>query len=216
MANSTNMQVEFVMATHTPDGEQLAEPGVERIKVDFAQINPETFLKGYSQPDLLRDTKKYINIFIFGFTADYENVMELSVRPYSGESSALEGLECTDFWPTHQDIDYMHAVVIDNRWIYELNALEQIPSPYFYEGCIASSTARGLGGYLGLFYIFPSAEDGSCVDADYCGDTPCYNREEYFEYLATNSLFSELIKRKDCVTGDITTPNNVMDLAYSW
>lgn len=223
-ANSTDMQVEFVMATHTPDGEQLAEPGVERVKVGFSHVHPIKFLVEYSQPDLLWDTEKYINIFICGFLPPYGSSHGYSMTSYSVMPSALEGLEVLDFWPTHDDVNYMHSIVVNNLHIYKLNSLEQFDKN-FSTAAAPSSIAYDLGSYLGLFDIYSMSEDGDCADTDYCADTPCYDRDKYRtqadEYIATHRPFTsdvikEVIKRTDCVTGEISRPNNVMDLFYSW
>lgn len=143
---------------------------------------------------------------------------------YSVMPSALEDLEVLVFWPTHDDVNYMHSIVVNNLHIYKLNSLEQFDKN-FSTAAAPSSIAYDLGSYLGLFDIYSMSEDGDCADTDYCADTPCYDRDKYRtqadEYIATHRPFTsdvikEVIKRTDCVTGEISTPNNVMDLFYSW
>lgn len=221
--NSVNMKLEFVMATHDPLGGELSEHGVDRVKIDTESINPDDFIYDF-WPNILWDLEKYINVFVYHFPEDKNGVLGVSIRPYSEVAFPLPGLEVVDFWPVHSDVDYMHGVSINSRYIYSFNHNENEPSLNFSD--ISVVLAHELGHHLGLFHIFTQTEEGgSCTDKDYCADTPCYNRSEYEkilkEYLAINPNLDwyeamEFMKRTDCVTGETSKPNNVMDYMYSW
>lgn len=218
--NSVNMELGFVMATHDPAGGELPEHGVDRVKIETQVVNQYEYL--LSRMDLLWDTERYINIFLYKFP---ENIHGLgfSVFPYTEISQALPGTIILDFWPVHSDIDYLHAISIDNKNIYSSGQNENTNNLAQSDICVI--IAHELGHYLGLYHIFSEAKDESCTDSDYCADTPCYNRSEYEkminEYFSSNPTFDwyeamEFMKRTDCVTGETSKPNNVMDYMYSW
>ena len=72
-----------------------------------------------------------------------------------------------------------------------------------------------LGHYLGLFHTF--SEDNTCVDDDYCDDTPTYDRKLYDTWYAAAGrvTLAEGAQRMNC-SGDKFVSNNVMDYDISY
>ena len=96
---------------------------------------------------------------------------------------------------------------------------------------IVATIAHELAHYLGLFHTFSESDDeglNTCMDTDYCDDTPTYDREAYSNWMQSYieskngiknmslSEFNKLFERKDCVTNLTSTPNNIMDYDISW
>lgn len=219
--NSAVMPLEFVMATHTPDGRELAEPGVNRVRDNNADGYGNSFTEGYSHPELLWNPEKYINIFIVS-RAKGSNLGGRSTFPYTTIESPLPGTKALDFWPVRADINYMHGIIISNEYIYRINSSE---GKLYDTRDISFVVAHELGHYLGLYHMFSESNTGTCLDTDYCADTPCYDRQKYNreveEFFAANPdyTYNDLMNfmyRTNCVTGEVTKPNNVMDYEYSW
>ena len=66
-----DLGMEFVMATHDPEGNLLEEAGVDRHKINEATLN-SSFFMGYGREPkkyctYMWDTNRYINIFIYTF-----------------------------------------------------------------------------------------------------------------------------------------------------
>ena len=78
--------VEFVLATETPNGKKMDIAGINRTKLPIKSINTDAFM-GYTKDapaeykNILWDQDRYINICLFDF-AD-EDVAGISCFPYT-------------------------------------------------------------------------------------------------------------------------------------
>lgn len=223
--SGTDMGVEFVMATETPDGKSLEEPGVDRVKWDFPTIDCNELMRSTKKEyqDLLWDTRRYVNVLLYEFTD--KNLLGISQFPWLPQPYALDGLEST---PKGADVTrpkYPQCVSINNRYIYDL------PTGDTYKmSNTAVTLAHELGHFLGLYHAFNQTAQGNtdtAEDTDYCTDTPPYNKKQYDSALATymslngeiTSLSSEgyatYVMRTNSKTGEEFRSTNVMDYAIS-
>lgn len=231
--NSSNIGVEFILATEDPDGKVLTEPGIDRVLWDSPEMDCVKFMSSKNNKkylNLLWDTDRYINIMLYTFvqTETGGTILGISTFPYTIQPDQLDGLNQINFIPTHSSLTYPHCVSINNSFI---NSEFSIQGSRYSSVDIAITLAHELGHYLGLYHTFSESSDESddtCKDTDYCTDTPTYDRAAYIQYMehyiAEKSKDSEikwedymkLMERRDCLAGTITTPNNVMDYDISW
>ena len=225
---STDMNLEFVLATENEQGLPLSEPGINRILVDNVVYDCDEFMKDKKNLQYLWDSNKYINIVLYTFTE--ENVLGISHLPYTVKPDEFPGLNQLNYFPVHSNLNYPHCISINNKWIDSDSSIE---GTRYNSTDVIVTLAHELGHYLGLFHAFNEKEgiNGEanldiCEDTDYCEDTPPYNRSEYYDYrdeylknLGRDITYEDLpylMKRKNCLTNQESTPNNIMDYDISW
>lgn len=217
--NSTDMNLEFVLATQSPNGETLPHAGVEYIQRGTSKMDHRKFMSEENKDNvgLLWDLDEYINVMVYEFTN--ENVLGVSHLPFSMKSSYLEGLTEVKYLVKTSNLVYPHCVSINSSYIHE-----QSTEDMYNSLDVSVSLAHELGHYLGLYHVFSEDENGEanqCLDSDYCDDTPMYNRIEYDQwlekYFAETSLplLSDVVKRKAC-DGSTFVSHNILDYAYSY
>lgn len=212
-ANSVDMNLEFVLATESPSGEILAEPGVERIEWSTSIVmDYEDFMSRNDRKYnyLLWEPNDYINVMIYTFTN--EEVLGVSALPYTPDAYPLDGLENVSLHLTGKNLAYAHCISINNTGgIYD--------DPLYWDEP-AVTLAHELGHYLGLYHVFfEASQDGVeiCEDTDYCDDTPTYDRTEYMNWMNNLSpddgsyTYDFFCQRYDCVRGISYKSHNIMD-----
>lgn len=221
---SVDINVEFTLATTDPQGNQLSEPGVNRVQWATPMMDCQAFMqeKNSKNAALLWDLNRYVNVFVYTFTND--RILGISHIPYASTTHPLDGLSEGDYYFRNPKTSYPHCVSINNQYIYN------IPEYGFYSSSdIAVTLAHELGHYLGLFHAFGASEDEKGnkmdwqTDTDYCEDTPNYGRESYEEWLsnyldttpANNQKFSEMVKRTSS-TNEQFDARNIMDYSVCW
>ena len=231
-SNSVDMNLEFVLATENPQGVKLDEPGVHPIQVSNPVQDCEVFMTDKANLKYLWDTDKYINIMLYPFKQDENSegvILGISHLPYTIKPDYLEGLNQLNGIPSHSSLKYPHCISINNTYI---NSTPSNESKKIYSSTdIVATIAHELAHYLGLFHTFSESDDeglNTCMDTDYCDDTPTYEREAYSNWMQSYieskngiknmslSEFNKLFERKDCVTNLTSTPNNIMDYDISW
>lgn len=234
---SANIRVKFVAATEDEKGEKMKTQGVVYDQWDEKYpINCENFMtsNGNKYTKYLWDPNKYINVFVYLFDEDggEGEVLGISHMPYkTKENATLQGLEQVAIGKmTKKNISFPLSVSINAKYINTLSArytssLKEKTFRGYKEEDVVVTLAHELGHYLGLFHVF--AEDrnngviDSCVDSDYCQDTPSYNKKQYekdaldLASRLTSSNVHELFQRKDC-SGKVYEATNIMDYAYCY
>ena len=218
-----DLGMEFVMATHDPEGNQLAEPGVDRHKINDATINSSYFM-GYGRDpkrycQYMWDPNRYINIFTYAF--EDKAILGISHFPYAIKPHALEGLTELEYDADWSELPWPQCVSINNEYIYSHEA-------YYTMTDVVNTLAHELGHFLGLRHAFsedPETYDRDiCLDSDFCTDTPTYNKAAYDKLLQAlmasgGSIDNEekelLLMREDCETGEEFRSTNIMDYAYT-
>ena len=218
-----DLRMEFVMATHDPEGNLLAEPGVDRQKVNVGTINSSTFM-GYGKDPkkycaYMWDPNRYINIFIYTF--EDKGILGISHFPYAIKPHAMEGLTELETDAPWEELPWPQCVSINNEYIYSHEA-------YYTMTDVVNTLAHELGHFLGLRHAFsedPETYDRDiCLDSDFCTDTPTYNKAAYDKFMqgcmqSGGSIDDNekqlLLMREDCETGHEFRSTNIMDYAYT-
>ena len=215
--------LEFVMATHDPEGNLLEEAGVDRHKINEATINSSYFM-GYGRDpkkycQYMWDPNRYINIFVYTF--EDKGILGISHFPYVIKPHTLEGLAELELDTDWSELPWPQCVSINNEYIYSHEA-------YYTMTDVVNTLAHELGHFLGLRHAFsedPETYDRDiCLDSDFCTDTPTYNKAAYDKLLQAlmasgGSIDNEekelLLMREDCETGEEFRSTNIMDYAYT-
>ena len=218
-----DLRMEFVMATHDPEGNLLAEPGVDRQKVNVGTINSSTFMGYGKEPKkycaYMWDPNRYINIFIYTF--EDKGILGISHFPYAIKPHAMEGLTELETDAPWEELPWPQCVSINNEYIYSHEA-------YYTMTDVVNTLAHELGHFLGLRHAFsedPETYDRDiCLDSDFCTDTPTYNKVAYDKFMqgcmqSGGSIDDNekqlLLMREDCETGEEFRSTNIMDYAYT-
>lgn len=208
--SGVNMNLEFTLASHDPEGNLLPEPGVNRIHWNTPIMDCEQFMNTMdpTTADIIWDPNQYINVIIFTYTND--DILGITHLPYATNAAPLAGLSNGDYYLNNPQPKYPHCVSINNTYIYE----ESTPWQYSNEDII-STLAHELGHYIGLLHAF---SDNGCDGTDYCNDTPNYDRQKYDEWLlglsGQHSL--EYLATKTSCTGETFIAHNIMDYMYCY
>ena len=218
-----DLGVEFVMATHDPEGNLLEEPGVDRVQVFSATINSSVFMGYGTNPKqycrYMWDPNNYINIFTYKFESS--SVLGISHFPYVIKPHALEGLTELEYDADWSELPWPQCVSINNDYIYS-------HEDYYTMTDVVNTLAHELGHFLGLRHAFsedPVTYDRDvCYDSDFCTDTPTYNKSAYDIFMqgcmsSGGRIDDEekemLLMREDCETGEEYRSTNIMDYAYT-
>ena len=218
-----DLGLEFVMATHDPNGNLLEEPGVDRHKINEATIN-SSFFMGYGRDPkkycaYMWDPNRYINIFTYAF--EDKAILGISHFPYAIKPHAMEGLTELELDAPWSELPWPQCVSINNEYIYSHEA-------YYTMTDVVNTLAHELGHFLGLRHAFsedPETYDRDiCLDSDFCTDTPTYNKAAYDKLMQAcmssggridDEEKEMLLMREDCDTGEEFRSTNIMDYAYT-
>lgn len=170
--------VEFVLATETPNGKKMDIAGINRTKLSIKSINTDAFM-GYTKDapaeykNILWDQDRYINICLFDF-AD-EDVAGISCFPYTIAPDTLIGLTKLNHWVKPNELILPYCVALNTAY------LKDFPQTLTRSSNFAESIAHELGHYFGLRHVFGEGETpaDATKDTDYCTDTPTYHRKNY-------------------------------------
>lgn len=222
--SNNNMNLEFDLATTDPNGNTLAEAGIDRQYISTDSIECDKFMGGTLPPSdnskyvsMLWNLNKYINVFLYEFKTDNSGYVTMGIThlPYVSSANELAGLNVGDYYLTH-NWDYPHCASINSSFIYEYDPTSQYYNPYD----VSVTIAHELGHYLGLFHVFTEVGKIKCSGDDYCTDTPNYDRATYekwlVNYIQTHKTLtlSDLLPRTNCETSATFNGDNIMDYEY--
>lgn len=227
-SKSVDMNLEFTLATTDENGNTLTTPGVEYVQWTDIPMDCMTFMGTNNSKNaaLLWDPNKYINVMLYKFTSDNSGSVTLGIShmPYSiTGANFLEGLTPTTYTTiTKENLAYPYCVSINSRYINEKSENNS-----YNRFDVTVTLAHELGHYVGLHHAFSEDEEGNtntCINSDYCDDTPTYNRDAYEAELAVieneakasgkDLYMNDVTFRENCETGVRFTAHNIMD--YSW
>lgn len=144
---STDIGIEFALATRTPDGKPT--DGIERISLSGAPFK-ERYINEIIKPNTIWDPSRYLNIWVANLAG---GVLGFAQFP---ESSSLEGI------PAEVGGAKTDGVVIN---FIGFGTMGTVNAP-FDKG---RTVTHEVGHWLGLRHVWG---DGDCSATDYCADTP--------------------------------------------
>ncbi|MGK7389040.1 MAG: PKD domain-containing protein [Candidatus Cyclobacteriaceae bacterium M2_1C_046] len=184
--------IEFVLAVLGPDGNELPEPGINRINGgaaswEFTQI--ENTLK----PGTIWDPTKYFNMWTLEFGGEDAELLGYAQFPN------LSGLDGIDRSNGAAETD---GVVVGYRYF---GRTGNVSSPYD-EG---RTTTHEVGHWLGLRHIWG---DGGCAEDDFCTDTPAAGQPNY-SCITANSCDEGVDDQNDMIENYMDyTPDACMNI----
>ncbi|MEG1634129.1 MAG: M43 family zinc metalloprotease [Rikenellaceae bacterium] len=194
-AKGIDTKIELTLAQYDNNGVMMKEPGIDKIKSDKAEYDPD-FFANYRKESIseMWDLSKYINIWIFAIPKD--NIVGQSYLAYCTDSHPLGGLHKGDTY-LYNTPTYAHGIYMSNKFIKNLTVFSQ-------------SLTHEIGHYLGLLHVFETKNENNCdVANDYCDDTNTYIRKEYEQTMIRGSYY-----RNDCLKSIRYEANNYMDYDY--
>lgn len=162
-----DMPIRFCLATKDPNGNALAEPGVERIdfrnmsissQIDTANLSVASINK--LKPSTIWDPSKYMNVWTFDFfPPSTAGLYGWATFP---KSSTLSGIVNDETLET----DSTSGLMIGTR---AFGCKDKYPNGYYALGYnLGIAVVHEVGHYLGCRHV---NGDASCGD-DFCNDTP--------------------------------------------
>ncbi len=154
-------RIEFCMAIVDPNGEPMAEPGVNRVNTQSLGFNTQPYSIQYMdntvKPITQWDPAQYINIWV----ARINFFFFLPIEGYAQfpSQSGLPGLN-PDEGPANSD-----GVVVRHRTV----GSTDLPNPQGGNFGQGRTLTHELGHFFGLRHIWG---DGNCSADDFCDDTP--------------------------------------------
>lgn len=201
---SLDMNVEFLAATHDPEGNPLKRAGInwlehERVTMDANEFHDNK----YGDIKYLWDLNKYINVFVFMMPLYYG----ASGMPYTPANNPLEGLPSNDLYFTEYPTDEVPCIALNYGHML-------IDNDTTTGGNHFNVFVHELGHYLGLYHAFSSGPE---VETDYCDDTPDYNRNDYMGrfYPVFSPYWMENLKRIDR-DSNVFISTNIMDYTLGY
>ena len=142
-----DLNMEFVLATEDPEGNELSEPGVNRVQWTTSTIDCQEFMDSYKNErylGLIWDPDRYINILLYNFSD--ASILGISEFPYTVAPDYLAGCDqWTGGVPTQDQLVSPRCVSINNRYIYEDQAPLTPETPDGNANYVAVTMAHELG-----------------------------------------------------------------------
>lgn len=194
--------VQFVAATHDPDGNSLPEPGIDRVhyagalNMDFEWfLNSDRELKPRDL-SILWPTDRYVNIWLFQFRSSDDPALDQSLTTgasYTPFCTSAHPLSKLPMWNNawYYQPNYMHGMALNS---YYFN--RETEHPLDDGGML--TLCHEMGHYLGLLHVFaygdeePGTDPADNASDDGCTDTPKYDRETYQEWLSSLDMSDPL------------------------
>lgn len=174
---SVDMNLEFIPATHDPQGKPLERAGVNWIQHTQETMDPQDFEDNkYGDARWVWDPNRYVNVMIYSFSSP--TIAGFSAYPFTPKFDALEGLPSNDWYYVELPDSYVPCLSLNISFMYKTT-----PTPLGDQEIAVFSLTHELGHYLGLFHAFSNSGE---FESDYCDDTPDYDRGDYLFWKTMN------------------------------
>jgi hypothetical protein len=155
-----DLEIEFCMAVVDPDGNVLAEPGIDRINAPSLGLQSPGYTTGYMdnqvKPVTIWDPESYVNVWVTPINLFIFTVLGYAQFP---SASGLSGLNNNE-GPAATD-----GVVVSSETVGSIS----FPNPSGGNVGGGRTLTHELGHFFGLRHIWG---DGGCSVDDFCSDTP--------------------------------------------
>lgn len=157
---AADVELEFCLAIQDESGNEMAEPGINRITDYGDGTFTDSYVNTTIKPQTQWDPTKYMNVWVVpGLTNGFFELLGYAQFPdYSG----LDGLDTTN------DSANTDGIVIIASSVGSVANPNPNGAPY----ASGRTLTHEAGHWLGLRHIWG---DGDCSDDDYCDDTPNAN-----------------------------------------
>lgn len=157
-------EIEFCMAVVDPNGNILAEPGIDRRNMTQASWQRSTGaandIEGVLKPQTIWDPTKYFNIWVVNFGGNSSSLLGYAQFP----NSTLQGIG------TNNGGANTDGVVVRFR---SLGSVGNVATPY-HKG---RTLTHEIGHAFGLRHIW--GDGSNCNASDFCDDTPKASAANY-------------------------------------
>lgn len=162
-----DLEIEFCMATIDPDGNVLAEPGIDRVDAPSLGLNAPGYNTNYMddvvKPNTIWDPEQYVNVWVTPINLFFFSVLGYAQFP---SATGLPGLNANE-GPASSD-----GVVVSPETIGSVS----LPNPAGGVVGAGRTLTHELGHFFGLRHIWG---DGGCNADDFCADTPQSDGSNY-------------------------------------
>jgi len=201
-AASASANLEFILATHNPEGSLLETPGIKKTIFTVAQVNK---YNPYPEYGYTGGIIPYIKNFISQYTWDPDNYVNVVVTPTSPNNSPSDQLPLLQIYsPGVKSLEGMGQLVLPNKPfppIFTENPFGayclQVSGNVFFPG---ENKRITLAPNFGKFWGLIPTRTSSPTETDYCNDTRKYDFYEPkmgkngLEQDFTKSQFNSIIK----------------------
>jgi hypothetical protein len=155
-----DLEIEFCMAVVDPQGNLLAEPGIDRINAPSIGLQAPGYTTNYMdnqvKPVTIWDPERYVNVWITPINLFFFNVLGYAQFP---SASGLPGLNA------NEGLAQTDGVVVTTESVGSIS----LPNPAGGATGAGRTLTHELGHFFGLRHIWG---DGGCGVDDFCTDTP--------------------------------------------
>lgn len=169
-----DIEIEFALALVDPEGNSLAEPGINRINNERQFWVDDDLVDSELKPGTIWDPNRYLNMW----TVDFGPNSDLLGYAQFPSSSNLPGLD-EDGGPANTDGVVMRYTAFGR--------VGDIDDTYN----LGRTTTHEVGHWLGLRHIWG---DGGCGEDDFCADTPLAGEPNFECDPNANSCTSDNLK----------------------
>lgn len=161
-----NLYVELKMAVYDPEGNELYEPGVNRIVgiPGNTGVYDKTKIRNLIRENIW-DPEKYVNIWVARLSNHY---LGYAYFPDYPDLQGLDGLTSDEIASETIDGIVLHTDYFGSN---EFKTFSNLSAPYD----LGRTLTHEIGHYLGILHIWGLGNPGSCDQDDYCTDTPKIN-----------------------------------------
>ncbi len=170
-AAASKTGIQFALATKSPTGATLAEPGIDRISYKTKKFtappydDENYYITDVIKPATIWDPSKYLNIWVMDMSAS--GVLGFAIFP---STTLIDGLNVSE-----PETNTNAGVVIDPTTLGNIFATSDCGGSSTTAYSLGRTLTHELGHFFGLRHIWG---DDNC-GTDFCEDTPIHEMDNY-------------------------------------